>query len=991
MQDRAVGYARPDRVDGPPDGHAFALADLRTLALADHCLSITEFSSDWHSDYSRTVDDYRTDGHLRTHTIAIRTGPDGRIDGFFACFAKLLGAGGNYHYFAEVLANGPFDGIRVGAFSAPAFADLDGDGDLDLVVGEWMGALFYYENVGSAASPSYAAVTGSASPFDGIDIGSRSAPAFADVDGDGDLDLVVGISLGSLFYYENVGSAASPSYAAVTGAATPFYGIDVGGHSAPALADVDGDGDLDLVVGKYHGSLFYYENVGSAAGTVYYENVGSAASPRFEARTGSANPFDGIEVDEISKPEFADLDGDGDLDLVVGELMGALYYYERGRAPSSTLPLDYPYDFDYAGAANPFDGIDVERRVRGAPIYAAVTGSPFDGIDVGDFSAPAFADLDGDGDLDLVVGDQNGALYYYENVGSAASPIYAAVTGSPFDGIDVGDYSAPAFADLDGDGDLDLVVGSQDGFLYFFANGHCTQGDAACGSKGLCDQTFVLFTEASCQCLGGYSGDQCGECQTGYFGAACDLCPEGGDEDRDAPRLTDTCGIAGSGRSRGSCDDGVAGSGNCTCYDIFSGSGCTEGTCPAGTIETAAFEGYFNVAECTPCDAGTFSAEGDDQCTNCDAGTYSSPGASECTYSATASSECTVCGIGSYSAAGSDTCTLCPGATGCYSCLEDYYFSPFAVDLDDSGSVPCDNSTALTASCASDSTKCFDQCCLSCERGMDCENATSNTLTAVPIEDGWWRASSYSDEVYQCQYSGACKKGECAEGHEGVACRVCKNDYHHDALKDRCDALPWTLPTVSFPKAFEALIAWTSFLEFNVVQILPIACLRPFNFFDKLLAMTVLPIVFSLLIFLFGELAAMCATAKKAKSIRTTSFGAFLLLTFVVFPSVSTTVLRFYNCVSYEEGFSDGSTETIKVLEADHDISCTSPSYKGIWSTYALAMLFVYTYSRPYIEDADDNLANVGNAQIILVFIASLTLFIKDMDEQDGAPGDIPH
>jgi hypothetical protein len=163
------------------------------------------------------------------------------------------------------------------------------------------------------------------------------------------------------------------------------------------------------------------------------------------------------------------------------------------------------------------------------------------------------------------------------------------------------------------------------------------------------------------------------------------------------------------------------------------------------------------------------------------------------------------------------------------------------------------------------------------------------------------------------------------------------------------DALPWTLPLVSFPKAFEALIAWTSFLEFNIIQILPIACLRPFNFFDKLLAMTILPIVFSLLIFSFGELAAMCATTKKAKSIRSTSFGAFLLLTFVVFPSVSTTVLRFYNCVSYEEGFSDGSTETIEVLEADHDISCTSPSYKGIWSTYALAMLFVYPVGIPLL------------------------------------------
>ena len=69
--------------------------------------------------------------------------------------------------------------------------------------------------------------------------------------------------------------------------------------------------------------------------------------------------------------------------------------------------------------------------------------------------------------------------------------------------------------------------------------------------------------------------------------------------------------------------------------------------------------------------------------------------------------------------------------------------------------------------------------------------------------------------------------------------------------------------------------------------------------------------------------------------------------------------------------------------------------YPGSASQIAIGLLIaylssqVYTYSRPYIEDADDNLANVGNAQIVLVFIASLMLFIKDMDEQDGAPGDM--
>ena len=60
------------------------------------------------------------------------------------------------------------------------------------------------------------------------------------------------------------------------------------------------------------------------------------------------------------------------------------------------------------------------------------------------------------GDLDLVVGEYNGELIYVENTGTATAPVFVQRTGTanPFDGIDVGDWSAPALGDLDGDGTL---------------------------------------------------------------------------------------------------------------------------------------------------------------------------------------------------------------------------------------------------------------------------------------------------------------------------------------------------------------------------------------------------------------------------------------------------------------------------------------------------------------------------------------------------------
>ncbi len=270
----------------------------------------------------------------------------------------------------------PFNGIDVGFSSSPAFVDLDADGDLDLVSGEGLGTLLAWRNTGTASAPVFTALSGSANPFNTIDVGSWSTPAFVDLDGDGDLDLVSGEFLGTLLAWRNTGTASAPVFTALSGTANPFSGIDIGSYSKPAFVDLDGDGDLDLVSGERYGTL------------LVWRNTGTTLAPVFTPLSGTANPFNTIDVRFSSTPTFVDLDGDGDLDLVSGEFMGTLLAWRN------------------TGTAS-------------APVFTALSGTanPFNGIDVGPYSKPAFVDLDGDGDLDLVSGNDNGTLLAWRNTG----------------------------------------------------------------------------------------------------------------------------------------------------------------------------------------------------------------------------------------------------------------------------------------------------------------------------------------------------------------------------------------------------------------------------------------------------------------------------------------------------------------------------------------------------------------------------------------------
>ena len=325
-----------------------------------------------------------------------------------------------------------FKGLVLGDYTKPVYADLDGDDDLDLVIGKGDGTLSYYLNESTESTVIFTEKIGDDNPFDGIDAGGHSAPIFADIDGDGDLELMIGATNGALKYYLNESTESAIIFLEKTSAENPFNGINVGSYSTPTFTDVDGDNKLDIVIGEYFNrDLNYYRNE-SAGGTI-----------TFTKKIDDNNPFNDIDPGNNSTPTFADIDGDGDQDLVIGQSDGTLKYYRKNATNSSPLFTEL-----------------------------TSTNNPFNGINVGNFSAPTFADIDGDDKLDLVIGERHGTLKYYLNESTETVIAFTDKTESnnPFNGIDVGNLSAPTFADIDGDGDSELVVGTNDGTLKYYLN-----------------------------------------------------------------------------------------------------------------------------------------------------------------------------------------------------------------------------------------------------------------------------------------------------------------------------------------------------------------------------------------------------------------------------------------------------------------------------------------------------------------------------------------
>jgi len=359
-------------------------------------------------------------------------------------------------------------GIPSMTFSQPRFTDLDGDGDWDFWLGNTNRAPLYIENIGGTSSPEYQVGTDYLPNISSLD---SEVAINADLNGDGALDLVTGGFSGLHLF----AGTAEHSFSEVPGV---FSSVNDGSYPIPDLADIDGDGDLDLVVGF------------SESGAVkLYQNTGTPTAPAFS----ESNSSQLTDVGLYAYPVFCDFDADEDFDILIGrDIHGFVYLQNDGSAQAadwqdnSTLFAGLGADTYWnSGDLADIDGDGVPDLLYGtadgplrcyintgsaaAPVWQENTTLFGGTIDVGGASSPFFIDFDSDGDEDMLLGTQMGYIKCYENTGTMYSPAWTE-NSEFFSGIDHSIYASVTAGDVNNDGFTDVIVGDLSGNLYYYRN-----------------------------------------------------------------------------------------------------------------------------------------------------------------------------------------------------------------------------------------------------------------------------------------------------------------------------------------------------------------------------------------------------------------------------------------------------------------------------------------------------------------------------------------
>ncbi len=185
-------------------------------------------------------------------------------------------------------------------------ADIDNDGDLDLLVGDDYGNIKLFLRDGDELSFE----ENLQADGEDLDVVERATPRLVDWDLDDDLDLIVGSSTGLVFLFINTGNAEEYEFTEGEFISAGDEEIWLGSETCPAFGDLDGDGNRDLLVGSVWGELWFYPNTGENDDPEFGEGV--------QIQEQTEEDTSAIWLGQYTRPVLVDWEGDGDLDILTG-------------------------------------------------------------------------------------------------------------------------------------------------------------------------------------------------------------------------------------------------------------------------------------------------------------------------------------------------------------------------------------------------------------------------------------------------------------------------------------------------------------------------------------------------------------------------------------------------------------------------------------------------------------------------------------------------